>query len=194
VNWSAISAIGSVLSGLAVVIAFYQLGSQREDKLRAQISKIGVWAQADHVRIASERAMWQITLFVKNASELPIEVHVAELAIDTLGYKNVRGSAAGGPPQTYADKRTGPTKPAYFFPGTVPPGHKWHGEQEYTPVGDFDRIEQIRIGIFQLAITDAAGLQWDVRPSLGRTPRRIRWQREWPWRRGTMPPPGASKE
>jgi hypothetical protein len=83
---------------------------------------------------------WQITLFIQNASELPVEIHVAGLAIDTVGYKNVPASAGSEPQQLYADKRTGPVEPAYFFPGTVPPGHKWHGEQKYKPEGDFDTV------------------------------------------------------
>ena len=65
---------------------------------------------------------------------------MAELAIDTVGYKNVPASAGSEPQQLYADKRTGPVEPAYFFPGTVPPGHKWHGEQKYKPEGDFDTV------------------------------------------------------
>ena len=73
------------------------------------------------MRMAPDQPEWQITLFIQNASELPVEVHVAELAIDTLGYQNVLASGDGEPPQLYADKRTGPVKPAYFFPGTIPP-------------------------------------------------------------------------
>jgi hypothetical protein len=191
VNWAAIAAVGSVLSGLAVLLAFYQLSRQREDRLRSQISRIGVWAQSHH--LDPELPAWQMTLFIQNASELPVEVHVAELAIDTLGYRVVLASAGGDPPRLYADKRTGPTKPAYFFPGTIPPGHRWHDEHEYSPEGDFDTVMRPRISIIQLAVTDAAGRQWDMRPYRGRPPRRVRWRREWPWRHGRLPPPGASR-
>lgn len=141
--------------------------------------------------MAPDQPEWQITLFIQNASELPVEVHVAELAIDTLGYQNVLASGDGEPPQLYADKRTGPVKPAYFFPGTIPPGHKWHGEQKYAPDGDFSTVVRPRISIIQLGITDAAGLQWDMRPYRGRPPRRVRWRSEWPWRHGRLPAPGA---
>ena len=75
------------------------LGNQREGQLRAQISKIGVWTQADVLRMAPDQPEWQITLFIKNANELPVEVHMAELAIDTLGYQNVLASADSEPPQ-----------------------------------------------------------------------------------------------
>lgn len=48
VHWATIiTSLGSLLSGLAIVIAFWQLGSQREERLRAQVSKIGVWALSD---------------------------------------------------------------------------------------------------------------------------------------------------
>jgi hypothetical protein len=195
VHWATIiTSTGALLGGLAIVIAFYQLGRQREDRLRAQISKIGVWAQADDARMASERPTWQITLFIQNASELPVVVHVAELAIDTLGYKNVLASIGGESPQLLADKRTGPATPSYFFPGTIPPGHKWHGETKYSPDGDIDMPLWPRISIIQLAITDAAMRQWDMRPNRGRPPRRVRWRREWPWRHGRMPPPGTSRK
>jgi hypothetical protein len=194
-HWATIiTSTGALLGGLAIVIAFIQLGNQREDRLRAQISKIGVWTQADDARMAPDQAQWQITLFIQNASELPVEVHVAELAIDTLGYQNVLASAGGEPPQLYADKRTGPVKPAYFFAGTISPGQKWHGEQKYTPDGHFDTIVRPRISIIRLAITDAAGRQWEVRPYRGRPPRRVRWRSEWPWRRGRLSAPGADKK
>ena len=52
-HWATIiTSTGALLGGLAIVIAFVQLGSQREDRLRAQISKIGVWTQADDARMA----------------------------------------------------------------------------------------------------------------------------------------------
>jgi hypothetical protein len=97
---------------------------------------------------------------------------VAKLAIDTLGFKNVLASPTGEPPHLYADKRTGPITPAYFFPGTIPPGHKWHGERMYTPDGDFDTVMRPRISIVQLAITDAAIRQWDIRPYRASPPAR----------------------
>ena len=43
---------------LAIVIAFIQLGNQREDRLRAQIGKIGVWTQADDLRTAPDQPEW----------------------------------------------------------------------------------------------------------------------------------------
>jgi hypothetical protein len=81
------------------------LATQREDQLRAQISKVGVWIQADDLRMAPNQPKWQIILFIQNASELPVEVHVAELAIDTVGYKNVPASAGSEPGRARAVER-----------------------------------------------------------------------------------------
>jgi hypothetical protein len=41
VNWAAITAVGTVLAGLALPLAFFQLGALRQDRLRAQVSKVG---------------------------------------------------------------------------------------------------------------------------------------------------------
>jgi len=52
-HWATtITSTGALLGGLAIVIAFIQLGNQREDQLRAQISKVSVWIQADDPRMA----------------------------------------------------------------------------------------------------------------------------------------------
>lgn len=172
-HWATIiTSTGALLGGLAIVIAFIQLGRQREDQLRAQVSKIGVWAEK--VALQTDRPEWQITLFIQNASELPVEVHVAQLAIDTVGYKDLR------------PKRIGFVKSVRFYPGTIPPGSKWQDEQKYAPDKwpapdvDSSSVTRTRIGIQRLAITDAAGRKWEVRPYRGRPPRRVRWRRGWP--------------
>ena len=55
VHWATIiTSTGALLGGLAIVIAFIQLGGQRQDRLRAQVSKIGPWAQADDSRMAPD--------------------------------------------------------------------------------------------------------------------------------------------
>jgi len=41
------------------------------------------------------RSEWQITLFIQNASELPVEVHVAQLAVDPVGRKHLRQERIG---------------------------------------------------------------------------------------------------
>jgi hypothetical protein len=199
VPWAAITAVGTVLAGLALPLAFIQLGALRQDRLREQVSKIGVWTEAEDPGDAE----WRVSLLIRNASELPVEVHVTELAIDWLGYQTVLASADGEPPQLYSNKRIGPTRLDYFFPGTIGPGffpgtigpgRTWVEYRDYSPVGKFDAPPQPRISIIQVAITDVAGRQWELRPHRGGRARRVRWRREWPWRHRRLPPPGPGRK
>jgi hypothetical protein len=92
VNWAAISAIGSVLSGLAILLAFLQLGAQRQDRLRQQVGKIGVW-EGDTVKAheTPEGRHWTIPVFIRNSSELPVLVNKAAVhCYETVGAR-VRG-------------------------------------------------------------------------------------------------------
>jgi hypothetical protein len=185
VHWATIiTSTGALLSGLAIVIAFIQLGNQREDRLRAQVSKIGIWTDADDARIDPDDPGWEITLFIRNASELPVEVHGVELAVVTVGYPKP-GSQAKRP---WLTEIAGPASSVYYEPGTIPPGHKWHGMENCPQKGDFGEVLRPRTSIIRLAVTDAAGLHWDVRPYRGRPARRVR-RPGWPWRE--MPTPGA---
>jgi hypothetical protein len=84
VPWDAITAIGTVLGGLAIVLAFVQLGSQRRDGLRAQISLIGAWYHLEDARTAPDQPAWNIKLFIRNASQLPVDVTFAELVLRPL--------------------------------------------------------------------------------------------------------------
>lgn len=183
-DWATIiTSAGSLLSGLAIIIAFVQLGDQREDQRRAQVNKIGVWTQTGELRSVPDRAEWPITLFIRNASELPVEIPMAELDMETWGYPKGLAIADGGHPRVYADKRIGPSEIVYFSPGTIPPGDTWRAERTYAPFGVSDTAVFPQISIIRLAITDAAGHEWDMRPSQGKRPRRVRWRHEWPWRR-----------
>jgi hypothetical protein len=112
VHWATIiTSTGALLGGLAIVIAFIQLGALRQDRLREQVSKLGVWTDAQDIGVGPGHTEWRVGLFIRNGSELPVEVHVTELALDWLGYQAVLASADGEPPQLYADKRTGPPNP-----------------------------------------------------------------------------------
>jgi hypothetical protein len=193
--WAAISAIATLLGSAAIVLAFIQFRAQREDQRRAQISKVGVWTST--VLLEDEpppdEPTWVATLFIRNASELPIQVHLAELAITEWGSKWIRARAPGEPLRVRADEQTEITQPAFYFPRAIPPGHTWEGTYTGTSQNAGHTPMEPQISIIQIAITDAAGRQWDMRPYRGRPPRRIRW-REWRTRAGTIPSPGANRK
>ena len=102
---------------------------------------------------------WQITLFIQNASELPVEVHVAQLAVDTVGYKDLR----------LRRKRIGFVKSVRFSREQSRLGANGRASRSAPRTSGPPRTStpgsvRTRIGIERLAITDAAGRKWEVRP------------------------------
>ena len=79
-NWAAITAIDTVLAGLALPLAFIQLGALRQDRLREQVSKLGVWAEVPEAT-DEEPGSWTISVRIRNGSELPIRVDTVDLII-----------------------------------------------------------------------------------------------------------------
>ena len=93
--WAAVTAIGTVLAGLALPLAFIQIGALRRDRLRAQVNKVGVWIDMKWAK--SEPPELQARLLVHNASELPVEIKRVELDVDGKPRMVVsRGTVAPG--------------------------------------------------------------------------------------------------
>ena len=155
--WAAITAIGTVFAGLALPLAFVQLGALRQDRLREQISKIGAWTETDEMEGATpSQPGWNITLFIRNNSKLPVDVGVAGL--------NLRPSE----PEN-GDKNI------VLAAGLIPPETTWHRTEEYrpeplpdTPLG----LLWPRVTINLILVTDAAGLQWSISQHRTGPPRR----------------------
>jgi hypothetical protein len=187
VPWDAISAIGSIFGGLAIVLAFIQLGALRQDRLRAQVSKIGAWAdtpETPHNKpIGGE---WAFTINVRNSSELPAAIDSAELSIRSLLY--VPGPArpeGSGKADYYTEKRLGDPHVRYFAPGTIAPGDTWTELHAYRPDRRYDLnlIMPPKVSVSRVVITDAAGHQWEIRSAKAGPPRRVLWWRRWWWKR-----------
>jgi hypothetical protein len=70
-SWTDIvTAIGTVLAGLALPLAFIQLGALRQARLRAQVSKAGAWTGMPE-QTGEEPGLWTIPVLIRNGSELP---------------------------------------------------------------------------------------------------------------------------
>jgi hypothetical protein len=179
VDWAAITAIGTVLAGLALPLAFIQLGALRQDRLREQVSKIGAWTDANRVDEGSSD--WRIALFIRNSSELPVEARKAELTTQVRGYQTLSQAVADKPPKAGAYKE-GSKLPFTHVPGTIPPGETWHAEHYHHSGETFSISIPPLVTITQVAVTDAAGIQWDIRPYKSGPPLRVRWWRRW-WRK-----------
>jgi hypothetical protein len=179
VDWGAVTAIGTVLGGLALPIAFIQIGTQRVDRLRAQVSQIGIWA--DEPEPAEEGAYtWAIPVFIRNSTELPVVVNAADLSVQPWGYDDIPADDLGR--NVYASKKSGTSQPVYIAPGTIRPLSVWTGRPTYRTDDAFDQPQPPRVTVSRVIVTDAAGRQWEVRPDRAGHPRLIRRWRRWWWK------------
>jgi hypothetical protein len=109
VDWTAtVTAIGTLLGGLALPLAFIQLGALRQDRLRAQINKVGVWpATPEKVRDAEQgQSEWKVSLNIRNSSELPVgPAATNEPSGDAAA--NITPTSAGTPTRTRCRSRNG---------------------------------------------------------------------------------------
>ncbi len=181
--WTVTTAIGTVLAGLALPLAFIQLGALRQDRLRAQVSKVGAWASAPE-QAGEEPGSWTIPVLVRNGSELPVRVNAVDLAVRPWGYDRVLAVPEGtGEVEYYMNKRLGKSDRAYIAPGTIAPGETWSTGWGYEPGAVFDQPEPPMVTVARVVITDAAGYQWEMRSGRAGPARRVQRWRRWWWKR-----------
>jgi hypothetical protein len=183
VSWAAITAIGTVLAGLALPLAFYQLGALRQDRLRGQVSKVGAWTGTPEPS-GEEPGSWTVPVLIHNGSELPVRVDVVDLAIRAWGYDRVLAAPEGtSEVDYYMQKRFDSSDWAGFVPGTIAPGDTWSMGWAYQPETAFDRPQPPKASITRVVVTDAAGYQWEISSARAGPARRVgRWRR-WLWKR-----------
>jgi hypothetical protein len=192
-SWTDIvTAIGTVFAGLALPLAFVQLGALRRDRLREQVSKVGAWVGT--VEQTGEET-WAIPALIRNGSELPIRVNAVDLAVWSVGVGRVLVGREGTnefgyPRDTKYDRRY----PAVFPPGSVVPGDTWSFEFHY-PQTIPSQPEAPVAAIMRVVIGDAAGYQWEIRSTKAGPARRVRrWRRRWWILRGIYRSCGAAAD
>lgn len=192
VDWAAITAVGTVLAGLALPLAFVQLDAQRRERLRAQVGKVGAWTRisaefADgESRPATQRTIdgpqpvsWKVNLVVRNSSELPVVIHGVDLHVTPQGlnFFSPEEEARGNGLISSGDIISLST-----FNGVIIEPESIH-EREALDLraSDFpsDRPWPPKTSVDLILVTDAAGQFWQMRPTKGRPPRRVfRWSRK----------------
>lgn len=85
VNWVAVTAVGTVLADLALPLALIQLGALRQDRLRAQVSKVGAWIGTVE-QMDEKTGSWTIPVLIRNGSELPVRVDSVDVAVPSVCY------------------------------------------------------------------------------------------------------------
>jgi hypothetical protein len=131
VNWAAITAIGTVLAGLALPLAFIQLGALFQDRRRGQVSKVGAWTgePVQTEEMDEEPGLWMVPVLVRNGSELPVRVDALDLDIWSWGYRRVLAAPEGTTEvDYYIEKRSDAREPVGVVPGTIAPGETWSAD------------------------------------------------------------------
>ena len=181
--WAAVTAIGTVLAGLALPLAFVQLGALRQDRLRGQVSKVGAWTGAPE-QTGEEPVGWTIPVLIRNGSELPIGVNSVDLVVRPWGYDRELALPEGTVEvDYYMNKRFGKSGRTYIAPGTIAPGETWSTGWAYEPEAVFDQPEPPMATVSRVVMTDAAGYQWEMRAGKAGPARRVREWRRWWWKR-----------
>jgi hypothetical protein len=181
-DWTSIAtAVGSLLGGLALPIAFIQLGQLRSAQARAQIDQVGAWVDRPE-REVPERdfsevrrppeygpALWKVTLHILNSSELPILLLQADLLIQPMWKSSpddVLPKEIEPPYHTLAGHS--------YRPSVIAPGRTWTQFQYYDPycfrtswqdAKAHWRPEEPQVSIESIELADAAGRVWKIRPS-----------------------------
>jgi hypothetical protein len=191
-SWTDIvTAIGTVLAGLALPLAFIQLGGLRQDRLRAQVSKVGAWVDTPKT-MYPESGLWTIPVRIRNSSELPVRVETVDLTIRPWGYKGVSAAPEGtGEVEYYMDKRFGDTDRTHLAPGTIAPedtkniGYPYDKNigYPYEQKAVFDQPQPLMASITRVVVTDAAGYQWEMWSGKAGPARRVQRWRRWWWKR-----------
>jgi hypothetical protein len=183
-SWTDIvTAIGTVFAGLALPLAFIQLGGLRQDRLRAQVSKVGAWVDTPKT-MYPESGLWTIPVRIRNSSELPVRVETVDLTIRPWGYKGVSAAPEGtGEVEYYRDKRFGDTDRTHLAPGTIAPEDTKNIGYPYEQKAVFDQPQPPIASITRVVVTDAAGYQWEMWSGKAGPARRVQRWRRWWWKR-----------
>jgi hypothetical protein len=173
--------LGAVAAGLALPLAFVQLGALRRDRLRGQVDKVGVWLGKPHrLDKAAGEVWWALPLRVRNASELPVFVSWVVVIVQPTG----SGSGPGllkpvptGKRGKMVLRRELPEINAW--PGIIGPGETWAGDLEYHQEVFAERPDLLQAGIKRVEATDSAGRSWRI--GSGLTAWRVYRRPLWRW-------------
>jgi hypothetical protein len=117
--------MGTVLAGLEFPLAFVELGALRQDRLPAQVSKVGVWTGRPWKPL-KEMDSWQAPVYIRNGSELPVRVDTADVTVQPWGYDRVLGAPEGtSEVGCYMDKKFSDGEEIPLAPGTIAPEETW---------------------------------------------------------------------
>jgi len=99
----AVTAVGTVLADLTLPLALIQLGALRQDRLRAQVSKVGAWIGTVE-QMDEKTGSWTIPVLIRNGSELPVRVDSVDVAARARRLLELRPPVPPGAVPTALDR------------------------------------------------------------------------------------------
>ena len=133
---------------------------------------VGAWAEWDSEVSEDPGRRQEVSLCIRNSSELPVEVTEAELATVPAGFRDMPLRWQLRTPRIPPRTRTGASRTPRILPGPIPPGQIWRKKDIVGLVGN---ATPSHIVFTRIVVVDAAGLWWEIRSAKPGPPRRIRW-------------------
>jgi hypothetical protein len=174
VDWGSVPAWAGAAS---LLLAFRVFLRDRSNTERAQVDLIGTWATVEYnnVPLSADRYETTVDLYIRNASELPVEVVQTAYEVHTTWIGKAQVWPGLRPLAVYSGRET------------VPPQDTWRKQLNYTPASIANLapegaemltlFEGVRCVANWMLLIDNAGRRWDVRPSKGSRAKRARWYR-----------------
>jgi hypothetical protein len=187
VSWAAVTAIGTVLGGLALPLAFIQLAALRQDRLRTQVSRVGAWV-GEPERTGEAPGLWKVPVLIRNSSELPVQIDALDVVIRVGGRVLHVGTLSPLERIRELERIKGETE--RFVPsvslGPIAPGDTRSFDNSYEVRDEVKAVlgePRPFAGITRIVITDAAHHQWELGSGRAGPARRVRWWRRRWWKR-----------
>ena len=176
----------------SLLLAYRVFLRDRANAERAQVDRVGVWGVAGYERRSPTDAArvetGEVRLYVKNATDLPIEVrqvayeiHTNWMAPDLTQLPPTAPGEDPKPPHVWLEEAG--TRPQQYFVERirVAPQETWEHQTEINfahmaPNGASQPalFHGVVCQISWVLVVDNAGRRWELRPTVGQRARRIR--------------------
>jgi hypothetical protein len=172
--FSAVGTVGALVIGLVI------LARDHRNAERAQVDRVGVWAEPTYERRpppAGPRVeQAKIKVYIRNASDLPVDVKQVKYTIRTRWWVPSDDGASERVDGTL-------TGPYFLFDFQIRPGETWDNKgtsyevnlAHTAPEGavQLDFLQGVQCEISSVVVLDNAGRKWDIRPGAGGRAKRL---------------------
>lgn len=178
--------VPSWIGGASLLLAFRIFRRDRSRSDRAQVDNVGIWGEVQRTADlpgVSRRAKIMAQINVRNATDLPIEVHLVAFKFYTL-WKVPRNNSANPSAPTWNEVPGKKTDLYFLDEEGIAPRKSWESgwlpiELDYAAPADdailHFRSQAVKCIIEYALVVDNAGRRWETRLRQGRPAKRIRW-------------------